>query len=550
MAVTTTQVQQLYLAYFGRPAEQAGLTYWTSQADANVTDISAAFAQSAEYTGVYGGLTRAQTIDTLYQNLFGRTAASNELNYWLNSTDVSVSNLALALVNGATGTDRLLLDTKAQYAATVTTNAGSAATAQQVTSAFGTEIKVAGQDADTTFSLSEYLALSESNTAAGYYNLANAAAKASVVPTVSGATLTGAGFGGLTAGSITLKDAAGSQTLALPEANVATSVSIKGNIAAAESLTITENQATGSSEVITSLTVNVTAPTAAGTSDVNKVFTLGVSDLAALTSIDASASTAGLSVGTSVAPLELAALSKITTGTGADTLYVNTAANTDTVTAAALTIETGAGKDSITSVVKSGALTINAGAGDDAINVTTGSAALTVNAGAGNDTVTLQGAAAAANTTAAHTASITLGEGSDKLVVTSLENLDGKFNFASGNATEISAANAAINADLIKVTDFNGSQDVLNITGLGAFKALSGDNTVLNAITNAGSLAEALTLVADNVKASATTTFQYGGNTYVYTNDSDVAVDSGDGLIELTGFNGQLTDANFIHATV
>ena len=47
MAVTTTQVQQLYLAYFGRPAEQAGLTYWTSQANANVTDISAAFAQSA-----------------------------------------------------------------------------------------------------------------------------------------------------------------------------------------------------------------------------------------------------------------------------------------------------------------------------------------------------------------------------------------------------------------------------------------------------------------------------------------------------------------------
>lgn len=548
MAVTTTQVQQLYLAYFGRPAEQAGLTYWTSQADANVTDISAAFAQSAEYTGVYGGLTRAQTVDTLYQNLFGRAAASNELNYWVNSTDVSVSNLALALVNGATGTDRLLLDTKAQYAATVTTNAGSAATAQQVTTAFGTEIAVTGQNG--TFSLNEYLALSESNTASGYYNLANTAAKVAVVPVVNGnvSAVSGTGFGGLAAGTVNLTNAAGTQTLALPDTNVATSVTVKGNIAAAESLTITEGPAAGSSEVITSLTVNVTAPTAAGTTDANKVFTLGVSDLAALTSIDASASTAGLSVGTSAAPLELAALSKITTGTGADTLYVNTAANTDTVTAAALTIETGAGKDSITSIVKSGALTINSGAGDDAVNVTTGSAALTVNAGAGNDTVTLQGAAAAANTTAAHTASITLGEGSDTLVVASLANLDGKFTYAAGNATEISAANAAINADLIKVTDFSASQDVLNINALTGYQALSGTNVELNAITNAGSLAEALTLVAGNIGASSSTTFQFGGNTYVYANDATATVGSGDGLVELTGFTGTLAGSNFVHA--
>ena len=115
-----------------------------------------------------------------------------------------------------------------------------------MTSAFGTEIAVTGQTG--TFSLNEYLALSESNTASGYYNLANVAAKASVAPVVNGGTLTGTGFGGLTAGSITLKDATGTQALDLPAANAATSVAINGNIAAADSLTITENQATGSKD--------------------------------------------------------------------------------------------------------------------------------------------------------------------------------------------------------------------------------------------------------------------------------------------------------------
>lgn len=569
MAVTTTQVQQLYLAYFGRPAEQAGLTYWTAQANANVTDISAAFAQSAEYTGVYGSLTRAQTVDTLYQNLFGRSAASNELNYWVNSTDVSVSNLALALVNGATGTDRLLLDTKAQYAATITANAGSAGTQASVSSTY-TGTTVGGSN------LSTYLT-TPGNTASGFYAAANTVAKASVSPVFVATTATPAtgekaisataannavNFSGLANGSITLKAVDIDASIALSGAN-ATSATLQGSTVAATNANTVDLTLSADAATTQFTTLNVALSTA-GTTDATNVVGLGIAGLTELTTINAASSSAGLNIGASGAAISSAVLTSVTTGSGADTLFVNSGTTANGVTAAALTIDTGAGNDKITSVVNDGAVTINAGAGVDTITATaTGKAALTINAGAGNDIVSI-GSTATGSTiaTAAHNVTITLGDGNDTLTVVNAAATTGAnptpavtfstvqgYNAVSStsSAADVTAANNALKAGLVTVTDFSTTADTL---ALGSLTTATLTNAQIGSVSSSATLAQAVQTVAGFLNGAKAAAFQFGSDTYVYVDNGTAAtVDNGDGLIQLSGVTAtQLTAANFTHA--
>ncbi len=44
MTISATQVQEAYLAYFGRPADAGGLAYWQTQSD--VSTMDAGFAAS------------------------------------------------------------------------------------------------------------------------------------------------------------------------------------------------------------------------------------------------------------------------------------------------------------------------------------------------------------------------------------------------------------------------------------------------------------------------------------------------------------------------
>jgi len=555
MAVTTTQVQQLYLAYFGRPAEQAGLTYWTSQANANVTDISAAFAQSPEYTGVYGSLTRAQTVDTLYQNLFGRSAASNELNYWVNSTDVSVSNLALALVNGATGTDRLLLDTKAQYAATITSNSGAAGTQTSVSTAYSSAPTVAGGASQT---LAAFLAANPTSTANAYYNAVNTVAKASVTPTVATGSQT-FDFKGLSAGTATLNGLNGTATATLASANVATDLTLKGTIAGASTVTLIEAPTSGT-DLVTTLHLNVSSSATTGTPALTVVATdttAAANPLSALTTIDGASSAAGLVLNTTA----LDNLSSVTTGSGNDTVTVDTINTAAPAKAVALSVDTGAGNDTIVGSVGTANLTINAGAGNDTITVNAGSANLVVNAGAGNDTVTLGATGTVANTvTASHTSVITLGDGNDVVnftaAVANIQNYTATN--ASSTAAQVTAADTALKAGLISISDFSVSTDTLAFTNT-ATGTNPANNTVatltnaqVGAISAATSLSAAVQLAASDLGGKAAVAFQYGSDTYVFVDGGATAgtVDiTGDSLIQLTGVTAtQLTAANFTHA--
>jgi len=149
--------------------------------------------------------------------------------------------------------------------------------------------------------------------------------------------------------------------------------------------------------------------------------------------------------------------------------------------------------------------------------------------------------------------SITLGDGADTLQLQSLGNLVGSF--AVDDSTEIKTANTALQKSLIKVTDFSAEDklDVASVYGLKNATFSQQTATQQDAVGKADTLAEALQLAANNAAGSDaavhSTLFQYGGNTYLFVDHSaELEVAPGDGLIELTGFTGALSDTNLILA--
>ncbi|MFM0258163.1 DUF4214 domain-containing protein [Paraburkholderia sediminicola] len=116
------QVQQAYLAYYGRPADPAGQQYWVNQltaANGNLNSIINAFGNSAESTALYGGSSTAAQVNAIYQTLFGRAADVTGLNFYVNgivSGQFTLASVALNIYNGATGTDATELTAKLGYA--------------------------------------------------------------------------------------------------------------------------------------------------------------------------------------------------------------------------------------------------------------------------------------------------------------------------------------------------------------------------------------------------------------------------------------------------
>lgn len=112
MALTTTEsIQQLYVAYFNRPAEPGGLQYWVNAVNngGKLTDVSTAFSKSPEYTASFAGLGNDQIITQIYQNLFNRAPDSQGLSYWSGhltagtlSLSYIVDNISSSAVNNPT----------------------------------------------------------------------------------------------------------------------------------------------------------------------------------------------------------------------------------------------------------------------------------------------------------------------------------------------------------------------------------------------------------------------------------------------------------------
>ena len=111
MPISATDLNKAYLAYFGRPADLTGKTYFATLEQA---DVIKAFDASAESKALYGDNV-ASKVNAIYQNLFNRDAEPEGLVYWttlINQGRVTAAGAALAILNGAQGTDTTAVTNK------------------------------------------------------------------------------------------------------------------------------------------------------------------------------------------------------------------------------------------------------------------------------------------------------------------------------------------------------------------------------------------------------------------------------------------------------
>jgi len=132
-------IQKLYVAYFNRPADAAGLAYYEGVLEAAKGDaatlakISADFAKSTEYTAAFTGKTSAEIVDIIYTNIFGHAADDAGRKFYADNLDankVTLADVVTEVAKGAQGTDLTAYNSKlaaaAAFSAAVDTDAEKA----------------------------------------------------------------------------------------------------------------------------------------------------------------------------------------------------------------------------------------------------------------------------------------------------------------------------------------------------------------------------------------------------------------------------------------
>ncbi|PQO95175.1 hypothetical protein C5614_17950 [Massilia phosphatilytica] len=128
-------VNSFYLAYYGRPADPAGLAYWSQALAQNNGDFSTiidAFSTSAEATARFGDATPSDRIADVYQQLFSRAPDPAGLEYWtkaIESGSISMADAAIQIMNGAQDTDAQLSTLRQEAAAQFTAEVAASGTA-------------------------------------------------------------------------------------------------------------------------------------------------------------------------------------------------------------------------------------------------------------------------------------------------------------------------------------------------------------------------------------------------------------------------------------
>jgi len=133
---TSTQLQELYVAYFGRAADPTGLDYWTVEG-ISTSKFAADMYAAAEFEDSFGSLSVEAQVNQIYKNLFDRDADVDGLTYWTQQINLGVlkvaeiaNDLIYAAQNNAGSEDDLT-------ALTNRTNAAIAYTAEVKSTAAG-----------------------------------------------------------------------------------------------------------------------------------------------------------------------------------------------------------------------------------------------------------------------------------------------------------------------------------------------------------------------------------------------------------------------------
>jgi len=150
-------VNSFYLAYYGRPADPAGLAYWSQALAQNNGDFSAivdAFSTSAEATSRFGNATPSDRIADVYQQLFNRAPDAAGLAYWTKAIEtgtITIADAAIQIMNGARSTDAQLSTLRQEAAAQFTADVAASGTAYDGTAAIeAARVLIAAITPDTT----------------------------------------------------------------------------------------------------------------------------------------------------------------------------------------------------------------------------------------------------------------------------------------------------------------------------------------------------------------------------------------------------------------
>lgn len=111
MALSLTDLNKIYLAYFGRPVDASGLSTFSNM---EIGNVIGAFDSSKESQDLYGTDPVAK-INAIYQNLFGRDAEPEGLKGWLDrlaTGEVTPASAALEILKRAQNSDAVAVANK------------------------------------------------------------------------------------------------------------------------------------------------------------------------------------------------------------------------------------------------------------------------------------------------------------------------------------------------------------------------------------------------------------------------------------------------------
>lgn len=126
MANYEQTIQQLYVAYFNRPADPGGLAHWQTVIEAqggSLAIVTAAFASSDEYKKTFAGMNTPQIVNTVYRNLFARDGELEGVSFWSKMLDegkITINDVVTFIAAGARNDDLVAYNNKVKFATSFT----------------------------------------------------------------------------------------------------------------------------------------------------------------------------------------------------------------------------------------------------------------------------------------------------------------------------------------------------------------------------------------------------------------------------------------------
>jgi len=607
---TSTQINAitaLYVGYFDRAPDPAGLQFWIDQIDngREFNTIAADFAASPEAVALYPYLTTpavsspAAFITSIYANLFGRAPDAEGLEFWtgvLQDGSVSVADMIEAIIMGArddaaAGTfDKSVLDNKVEVGLDFAVEAGNvagfefnaAAKAAAVAAVNGVTEDQATVDAAKAATDAFVTNGTVSGTVGETFTLT--AGSDNLVGTANADTFQAIELGGVSDTTLTAFDkldgGAGADTLELI---------VTGDLDLPGGLSIKNIETINLSRSGAAPTTAVNASTFVGSTQIWQIDNAGaVNNLVdgqtagfRNTTVEA-ADVVTYKDGATTASVALDNVADAGTVTvaGDDIETVNVSGTIDAA-AATITVDLGAdgaGADAVTALNLSLSSdttitlagtnaeelkTFDASGSTGGISFSTNSGPFsndleTVLTGSGDDVVYFDNDFGPNGGDGGGTVTIDTGAGNDDVsyaAYTNSANTAASITLGEGNDVlkiveqfvTFDNSEANFMDGIITVEDFNTAEDVLDVSATATGEDVL-TNVELASIATASSLFAAVELAAAATNISAVSKFDYDGDAYVFKNNAGAGFDDGDGLLKLVGVSEADLDSSAFFA--